>query len=131
MIGKNYFRRADYLFCACAIWLALTTLRATAQPVPPEPPKFQPPRPPDPNADFDDPAEENLELGDAPNRLAAPPPPPPGGAIPPPVSDFRPAVAPSAKLDPGKPHFQLVEGEFWEKGKRRGRSSDNRDKKSR
>lgn len=95
---------------------------------------FQPPRPPpiDPGADFDDMEEDLMEMGDEGFRPPPPPPPPAGSAggspgSPPNVGFDRGHSAgavgggnfgstPSAKLK-----FKVVEGEFWEKGKKRPR----------
>jgi hypothetical protein len=82
------------------------------------------PRPPPlDGADFDDTTEDEFEMGDQPNRMNPPPPPPPPAAAPPPVNDFRPST-PLNSGEPGKLHFKVVEGQFWEKGKRRGRATD-------
>lgn len=94
--------------------------------------RFQPPRPPplDPATDFDDMDEDMMEMGD---EGARPPPPPPipstnpGGP-----SDFNPSTSNTyspnnrggghgSRLGNGKVRFEIVEGEFLEKGKKRGR----------
>lgn len=82
------------------------------------------PRPPVPdNGDFDDSTDDDFELGDQPNRMNPPPPP-----VPPPANgsngDFQPSTPFTTRKDNGKLHFKIVEGEFWEKGKRRGRATD-------
>lgn len=89
--------------------------------------RFQPPRPPplDPATDFDDMDEDTMEMGDDGMRPPPPPPTPPsyGG----PTPEFNPPSIPtnrggySARSGDGKIHFQVVEGEFLEKGKKRGR----------
>jgi hypothetical protein len=87
-------------------------------------PRFQPPHPPE--QEFEDPSDDDFDVGDQPNR---PPPPPPGGQTPvpatPPVTDFKPPTTP-AKTEPTKVRFQIVDGAFYEKGKRRGRAPINK-----
>jgi hypothetical protein len=99
---------------------------------------FQPPRPPpmDPNADFDDMDQELMEMGD--EGFNPPPPPPPTGGAPnsggpPPMGS--PGGAGFDRFGGGTPvgggnfgqataaklKFKVVEGEFWEKGKKRTR----------
>lgn len=88
--------------------------------------RFQPPRPPPLDVDFDD--EDEEEMGDdfsriptAPavvnpggnNRVEPPPPPPTGG------SDFG-----SSSVSAGKFRFRLVDGDYWEKGKKRARGKE-------
>lgn len=120
------------------IWLTILLLFggpiALAQ-VPP--PKFQPPtRPLD--ADFDDPVEEELD-GD-PARMGMPSVPPPNfnhgqpPPAPPPNNDFHPIGGSGGGIGAGgggpagngKVRFQIVDGEFYEKGKPRGRAPIDR-----
>lgn len=87
--------------------------------------RFQPPKPPplDTATDFDDlEDEEMVEVGDEGFR---PPTPPQNNSFQPPPPDFRP---PPARANggrgsglSGKVRFELIEGEFYERGKKRGR----------
>lgn len=111
---------------------------------------FQPPRPPpmDPNADFDDMDEELMEMGD--EGFRPPPPPPPAGqsGVGGPPNLGAPGGAGFDRFNGGTPmggavgggnfgggatapklKFKIVEGEFWEKGKRRGRADRTSAKK--
>lgn len=97
---------------------------------------FQPPRPPpmDSNVEMDEPDdEEPMEIGDEPLRPGQLPPAPGALGAPP---EFRPpgTAAPvnfggsggygaSASNSDGKIRFQVVEGEFWQKGKKRERGN--------
>jgi hypothetical protein len=95
--------------------------------------RFQPPRPPALDNDaFDD--DDELDLGDDVGGGYRPPPPPapPGGAA---------GAAPGSPGDSGRPtqpplytqstftsakkfQFKIVEGEYWEKGKKRQRGAE-------
>lgn len=100
-----------------------TKARKPAQDVP----RFQPPRPPPLEQEFEDPSDEDFDVGDQPNRIPPPPPGgqnPAGGAAPAPVIDYKPSSA--SKVEPGKVRFQIVEGAFYEKGKPRGRAPLNK-----
>jgi hypothetical protein len=93
---------------------------------------FQPPRPPplDPATDFEDMEEDMMEMGDEDyrppgtnpqgnnngspnNNYGAPPPPPP------PIDHASGSAFGNAAH--ANKVFQIVEGEFWEKGKKRSR----------
>ena len=86
--------------------------------------------PPMDQGDFDDAGDDDFDLGDQPNRINQIPPastqttqnqPPPP---PPPTYEFHgPSNFESGDKE-GKLHFKIVEGQFWEKGKRRGRATD-------
>jgi hypothetical protein len=93
------------------------TRRGPAQ----DPPRFSPPRPPALDQDFEDPAEDELENGDSPNRAQVPPP----SSVPPPVvpanNDNHPPQGGGVNGAP-KLKFELADGEYYEKGKKRGRS---------
>jgi hypothetical protein len=116
--------------------LLLGGLRAHAQEAPPA---FQPPRPPpiEPGADFDDMEDDLMEMGDDGFR-PPPPPPPPGSAS----SAGTQTVQPTPGFDrsnmggaptgggnfggnsgQAKLKFKIVEGEYWEKGKKRSRGN--------
>lgn len=100
------------------------------------PAAFRPPQPPsiDPAADFDDMEDDLMEMGDDGFR-PPPPPPPPGGASSggtnvPVTPGFDHGNAPSMPVGGGnfggnsgkaKIQFKLVDGEYWEKGKKRPR----------
>ena len=85
--------------------------------------RFQPPRPPPlDSSDLEEVDEEDddFEMGDEGSSIEMANPPPPQAAPPmpgglPPPSTFN------ASAGSGKLRFQLVEGEFWEKGKKRQR----------
>jgi hypothetical protein len=85
-----------------------------------DPPRFSPPRPPSLDQDFDDPSEDELENGDSPNRAQVPPP----SSVPPPVVNGNNTPPPSNGSASGqsKLKFELADGEYYEKGKKRGRS---------
>ncbi|MGZ3723348.1 MAG: hypothetical protein ACXVA9_10480 [Bdellovibrionales bacterium] len=112
----------DFVFHVLLAGLLILSPRIWAQ----DPPRFQPPRPPPMDQDFEDPAEDELENGDAPNRAVVPPAtvgsPQPAA---PPVTDFRPAQPVPSAADQSKVKFKVVDGEFYEKGKKRGRTSKN------
>ena len=76
-----------------------------------------------PNPDFEDATEEDLENG----RANGQPPgqPPSAGTVPPSANDFKQTSPANGKVDNSKMHFKVVDGEYWEKGKRRPRRSDN------
>jgi hypothetical protein len=84
--------------------------------------KFAPPPPP-PLDDYEELDDEGFETDEA---FRPPPPPlPPGGQNngappPPPPPDFK-ATNEAYISQPGKFRFRLVEGEYWEKGKKRSR----------
>lgn len=102
--------------------------------------KFQPPPPPplSDTPDFDELDDDGFEADDEGFRPPPPPPLPPipGGVSnepispsqtrpgtpppPPPVPDFRTNNAAYIST-PGKFRFRVVEGEYWEKGKKRSR----------
>src|SRR5665213_1393128 len=91
-----------------------------------DPPRFSPPKPPPLDQDFDDPNDE--EEGDSPTRAGVPA--PPSGTssstaapTPPPSTDFHSAAA---APDANKVKFKVVEGEYYEKGKKRGRTPINK-----
>jgi hypothetical protein len=92
---------------------------------------FQPPRPPplDPATDFEDMEEDMMEMGDEGYR---PPGPPPAGAnnngssnnnygVPPPPPTDHASGSAFGHASNANKVFQIVEGEFWEKGKKRSR----------
>ena len=118
--------------------ILITRFSAFAQPEM----KFQPPPPP-PLDDYEELDDDGYEAGDDGFRPPPPPPLPPGATNPganggsnmpnppPPPPDFRASNAAYVSA-PGKFRFRLVDGEFWEKGKKRsrgrqmiGRSSGN------
>lgn len=121
------------LILRLALVLSAMVLPAAAQ-------EFQPPRPPpmEPNVDFDDMDEELIEMGDEGFR-PPPPPPPPGqsGAGGPPNLGAPGGSAPiggpvgggNFGAQTAKLKFKIVEGEFWEKGKKRGRADRTATKK--
>ena len=114
-LGRMFF------VIACAMIHLSLSARAWAQ----DPPRFQPPRPPPMDQDFEDPAEDELENSDAPSRAQAIPPPSTGVPIspPPPVTEFRPQQPPpTGTIDSAKLKFKVVEGQFYEKGQKRGRT---------
>lgn len=84
--------------------------------------EFVPPKPPplDPTTDFEEMDDDLIEMGDEGFRPPPPPPPPPG-----PVSDMPRdmggATGTAFGSTSGKLKFKIVEGQFWEKGKKRGR----------
>jgi hypothetical protein len=92
---------------------------------------FQPPRPPplDPATDFEDMEEDMMEMGDEGYR--PPGTPPPGGtnngssnnnyAPPPPQPVEHASGSAFGNATRANKVFQIVEGEFWEKGKKRSR----------
>lgn len=100
-----------------------------AQADPPGGYRFTPPRPPPLDSEEDDDEDEDFEMGDEghagvpPNANGMPGMPPPG--LPPPVADggsgFVGGSGGSAGGSTGKLKFKIVEGEFWEKGKKRQR----------
>lgn len=84
--------------------------------------KFAPPPPP-PLDDYEEMDDDGFDTDEA---FRPPPPPPPGGAPaqnaappPPPANDFRNSE--SYVSAPGKFRFRVVDGEYWEKGKKRSR----------
>lgn len=83
---------------------------------------FQPPRPPplDPATDFEDMEEDMIEMGDEgyrpPGALPQNNAPPPS---PPPID--RASGSAFGNAAHANKVFQIVEGEFWEKGKKRSR----------
>ncbi len=96
----------------------------------------RPPGPPpiDNAADFDDMEEDLMEMGD--EGFRPPPPPPPGGSSSPGGPGTMPGPPPptfgggggavgggnfGAATSAAKMKFKVVEGEFWEKGKKRSR----------
>lgn len=93
---------------------------------------FQPPRPPplDPATDFEDMEEDMMEMGD--EGFRPPPPPQTGTPAPPPPQDFRPPANGSSFGGPGnaKKIFKIVDGEYWEKGKKRTRGTKVRGQSS-
>ena len=90
--------------------------------------RFQPPRPPPLDSDAFDPDEDDaMELGEEGFR-PPPPPPPPGGAATgggfnPPPSSVAPMNLNGPITSAKKFRFKLVEGEFYEKGKKRSRGA--------
>lgn len=92
--------------------------------------KFAPPPPPA-LEDYDEIEDDGFENGD--DTFRPPPPPMPGQQVggpapgfgapgtppPPPPPDFRNSG--SYISQPGKFRFKIVDGEFWEKGKKRSR----------
>lgn len=90
--------------------------------------KFQPPPPPplDGGIDYDELDDDGFENGD--DGFRPPPPPlPPGTQVggpppppPPPPQDIRNQNA-AYVSQPGKFRFRVVDGEYWEKGKKRSR----------
>lgn len=87
--------------------------------------KFAPPRPPpmDPEEEFEELEEEAMEMGDGSYR---PPPPPPPSS--PPPQNIQPRGRGSqafGQSGSGKLKFHVVEDEFYEKGKKRGRGKKN------
>lgn len=131
--------------------LILSMALATVTAFPAQAQDFQPPRPPplDPNADFDDMDEELMEMGD--EGFRPPPPPPPAGQSGvggPPNLGAPGGGAGFDRFNGGTPmggamgggnfgggatapklKFKIVEGEFWEKGKKRGRADRTSAKK--
>jgi len=97
------------IFCGRVLW---------AQ----DPPRFSPPKPPPLDGEFDDPENEDADMPKAPPPSNGMPPP---SYSPPPMpstgGNDRPSVS-----QPGKFHFQTVDGEFYEKGKKRGRAPINK-----
>lgn len=86
---------------------------------------FVPPRPPpvDPTSDFEEMEEDMLEMGDEGFRPPPAPGTPPPNSTAPPI-DIRPSgggATGTAFGQNSKLKFQLVDGEYWEKGKKRGR----------
>ncbi len=88
--------------------------------------EFQPPRPPplDPATDFEDMEEDMMEMGDEGYKPPAPPPngnnvqPPP----PPPMDTHQSANGAAFGTAASKNKiFKIVDGEFYEKGKKRTR----------
>lgn len=106
--------------------LLLTGLPAFAQ-------EFMPPKPPplDPANDFEEMEEDMMEPGDEGFRPPPPPPPQPNNmpnannnnnlnnSSPPPPSSGGAGFGNGGSA--GKVRFQIVEGEFFEKGKKRSR----------
>jgi len=92
--------------------------------------EFVPPAPPplDPATDFEDMEEDMMEMGDEGFRPPPPPPPPPPqNTQGPPPPDNRPAATGTAFGNQNaKVKFKLVEGEYWEKGKKRTRGKKMR-----
>lgn len=93
--------------------------------------RFEPPQPPPLDGpDLDEPDEDVMEMGDE-GGYRPPPPPPPmpqtqegngtANFTPPPQQDLRLPPAFSNSHTSGKLHFRVVDGEFWEKGKKRTR----------
>jgi hypothetical protein len=107
-----------------ALGLGLSAPRSWAQDS-----RFQPPRPPPLDGEAFDDDEDVMELGDEGYR--PPPPPPPMGNSGGPsngAADFRPPPPGLTNLSgsttsPKKFKFQVVEGEFYEKGKKRTRGA--------
>jgi hypothetical protein len=102
--------------------LGLLTAPALSHAQNAEPPRFQPPRPPSMDQEFEE--AEDEDVIDQPGK-APPPPPMPGGSLTPaesPAIDLRAFGAKSPSADPSKLHFKVVEGAFYEKGKPRGRT---------
>jgi hypothetical protein len=85
-----------------------------------DPPRFSPPKPPPLDSDFDDPDTDDADMPKAP-----PPSMPPPTSVQPPPAQFGNDTHPSVS-QPEKFHFQTVEGEFYEKGKKRGRAPVNK-----
>ena len=83
---------------------------------------FQPPRPPplDPATDFEDMEEDMMEMGDEGYRPPQPPPPPVNLPPTPPPDTHANGAAFGANASKNKV-FRVVEGEFYEKGKKRTR----------
>lgn len=82
----------------------------------------------DPNADMEDSEIEEMDE-DTPGRPPMPPPPPPSASQPSsgpstPQNDVR--TSQSGKANEPKVKFKIADDVYFEKGKRRGRSSDNR-----
>lgn len=102
--------------------LALTAGKVWAQA------DFQPPKPPplDPATDFEEMEEDMMEMGDEGFR-PPPPPPPPGAGLPVAPPELRPQIngggggGSNFGANNSKVRFQLVDGEYWEKGKKRTR----------
>lgn len=90
--------------------------------------RFAPPPPPP----LDPPEYDELEDEEFDDGFVPPPPPviapvpmnnvpPPPSQPPPPPADFRSSNNAYMSSGPGKFRFQVVEGEFYQKGKKRGR----------
>lgn len=96
-----------------------------------DPPRFQPPRPPALDQDFEDSGEDDFD-GDQPTR--APPPAVSGTSglnapAPAPVApsaDLKPSTSLNNGAEQNKLRFKVVDGAFYEKGKRRGRAPLNK-----
>lgn len=93
-----------------------------------DPPRFSPPRPPPLDQDFEDPIEDDIENGDMPAHAQTPPPAPPpsadgnnGYAPPPSMGSMSGGNSNGTKLK-----FQIADGEFYQKGKKRGRTPQNK-----
>lgn len=108
------------------LFLALSPLHAPAQDSGSGDIRFQPPMPPplNPATDFDDMDEDMMEIGDDGNFRPPPPPPipqPPSGG-----ADFSPPIGGMpmdgrSALGKDKVRFEIVPGEYYERGKKRGR----------
>ena len=88
-------------------------------------PRFQPARPPPLDSDFDDPIEEEPDIMPPPmpnpNLMPGVPMPPVNSqtpSAPPATTEFRP----SGDGGNSKIRFEVLDGEFFEKGKPRGRA---------
>lgn len=111
--------------CLLAIFGSVFPLGTRAQDSAPPPDNFRF-QPPPIDEGYDEVEEDSMEIGD---DGFVPPPPPPGSTPPPPPPGPGPGFADrggnggSAFGSPGsqKLRFQIVEGEFWEKGKKRQR----------
>ncbi len=132
----TYHRLKSWLLVFALIWPAsqLCGPRAAQAQEPPGA-RFQPPPPPPMGIgdDLEDDEIEELE-GDMPIRpqmpsLGMPGQPPPGGERPPPPApSFRGTPTSFMKIgnNANGIRFQIVDGEYYEKGKRRGRVTDLR-----
>jgi hypothetical protein len=103
--------------------MAMVAAKARAQ----DPPRGAPPpkAPPPLEQDFEDPDdEEDAPVKGGPGAAVPPPAPASNAGQAAPVTDFRPPSA--AASGPAKLKFQVVDGEFYEKGKKRGRTPQNK-----
>lgn len=110
------------------VWIGLMAFLLTAHlahaqvppPPPPQPPGF------DPSQEFEEIDDDSLEMNNDPGAYRPPnfngvPPPPAATQNTPPPQDTSPSDHTAFGQTTGKVKFQLVEGEFYEKGKKRSR----------